>query len=326
MELQTISHVSKIFGISRRMLCYYEEIGLIESQRKEGYAYRVYDEAAIKRLQQIIILRKLQIPIKQIKKILNNQDAVEIIEIFKRNVSELDEQITALSTVKSILSRFVDDLQEKADMRLKLDLLGDETMITVVNALSFSKNIITEKGDLAELNKASETLDRINKPKVFTFKAQLDDFLFLGYEQVVTSATDFGMVWDNFFKESDKVGFGKYEQIIWYYKKGEQIYFVGKMVERAVEIPEGFSLVKFPACEYMVVTHEWISDFHDGIFLTQEYIGIGQTQDHKGSIPMLDGYIRYDGPDSPITQIEIENAGNEHGSRFERWIPIRKAE
>ena len=52
MELQTISQVSKTYGVSVRMLRYYEEEGLIESKRKEGYAYRAYDEAAIKRLQQ----------------------------------------------------------------------------------------------------------------------------------------------------------------------------------------------------------------------------------------------------------------------------------
>ena len=66
MELKTIRQVSLDYGISRQMLCYYEEIGLLKSSRKDDYAYRVYDEDAVKRLQQIIILRKLQIPMKQI--------------------------------------------------------------------------------------------------------------------------------------------------------------------------------------------------------------------------------------------------------------------
>jgi len=122
------------------MLRYYEQIGLIESSRRDDYAYRVYGETAIKRLQQIIILRKLQIPVKQIKDILENQDAVAVIEIFRQNISELDEKITALSTVRSILSRFVDELREKADISLKLDLLNDTTMLAAVGSLSFSEN------------------------------------------------------------------------------------------------------------------------------------------------------------------------------------------
>ncbi|NLV37000.1 MAG: MerR family DNA-binding transcriptional regulator, partial [Clostridiaceae bacterium] len=43
MELQTISQVSRDYGISTRMLRYYEQAGLILSLRKDDYAYRVYD-------------------------------------------------------------------------------------------------------------------------------------------------------------------------------------------------------------------------------------------------------------------------------------------
>ena len=161
MELKTIRQASLDYGVSRRMLCYYEEIGLIKSSRKDDYAYRVYDENAIQRLQQIIILRKLQIPVKQIKDILNNQNAVEVIEIFKQNISQLDEEITALSTLKSILMRFVDELQEKADIYLKLELLNDKTMLALVSTLSFSKNKIKEKVSMEELNKANENLNKL---------------------------------------------------------------------------------------------------------------------------------------------------------------------
>ncbi len=161
MKLKTIRQVSLDYGVSRRMLSYYEEIGLIKSSRKDNYAYRVYNENAIQRLQQIIILRKLQIPVKQIKDILNNQNAVEIIEIFRRKISELDEEITALSTLKSILIRFVDELKEKADVSLKLELLNDKTMLAIVSTLSFSENKIKEKVSIEELNKPNEILNKL---------------------------------------------------------------------------------------------------------------------------------------------------------------------
>ena len=61
MEPMTISQVSKILGISTRMLRYYEKAGLIESRRKEGYAYRIYDENTVCRLRRILLLRKLRI-------------------------------------------------------------------------------------------------------------------------------------------------------------------------------------------------------------------------------------------------------------------------
>ena len=169
MGLKTIRQVSLDYGISRQMLFYYEEIGLLKSSRKDDYAYMVYDEGAIKRIQQIIILRKLQIPMKQIKDILNNQNAVEIIEIFKQNISGLDEQITALSVVKSILKRLVDELKGNADIRLKLDILNDKTMLAVASSLSFSENKINNvKGNLTmeNLNKAHETLNKLKDSDV----------------------------------------------------------------------------------------------------------------------------------------------------------------
>ena len=41
MEYLTIRQVSRNFGVSTRTLRYYEELGLLQSTRKEAYAYRV---------------------------------------------------------------------------------------------------------------------------------------------------------------------------------------------------------------------------------------------------------------------------------------------
>ncbi|MCL2078334.1 MAG: effector binding domain-containing protein [Oscillospiraceae bacterium] len=157
-QMQTVGAVSKNLGISSRMLRYYEKIGLIESGRMEDYAYRVYDEAAIRKIRQIIILRKLRVPVKQIREIFGNDDAVGIIEIFERNISELDEQITALSTVKSILYRLVQELHEKANMRLQLDYLGDNCVFAIVESISFPSNTLPDEKSIDDLNKASEDL------------------------------------------------------------------------------------------------------------------------------------------------------------------------
>lgn len=165
-QLHAVGTVSKNLGISSRMLRYYEQIGLIESRRMEDYAYRVYDEDAIHRLRQIIILRKLRVPVKQIQEIFGNSDAVSVIDIFERNISELDEQITAVSTVKSILSRLVRELREKANMRLQLDYLGDSSVFAIVDSISFPKNTLKEEKSMDDLNKANEALSKLEEKNV----------------------------------------------------------------------------------------------------------------------------------------------------------------
>ncbi|HBN84111.1 MAG TPA: MerR family transcriptional regulator, partial [Clostridiales bacterium] len=95
MNLTTISEISKKLSISTRTLRYYEQIGLIESIKKDDYAYRTYDEAAVIRLQQILVLRKLHISLKQIALIIKSEEATEVIDIFRQNLAEVDDEITA---------------------------------------------------------------------------------------------------------------------------------------------------------------------------------------------------------------------------------------
>ena len=160
-EMQTVSAVSKSLGVSSRMLRYYEQIGLIESQRIEDYAYRVYDEDAVRRLRQIVILRKLRVPVKQIREIFGNNDAASVVEVFERNISELDEQITALSTVKSILNNLVQELRDKANLHLQLDYLGDNSVFAFVDSVSFPKNTLQEEQSMDDLNKANDSLGKL---------------------------------------------------------------------------------------------------------------------------------------------------------------------
>ena len=106
MELQTVSHVSKTLGISAQMLRYYERSGLVKSLRKEDYAYRVYDNENIRRLQQIVILRKLQISMKEIKNILETQQGTgtfisktDLVVPEKEREDKLTEICTQFSSV-----------------------------------------------------------------------------------------------------------------------------------------------------------------------------------------------------------------------------------
>jgi len=166
MELQTIQQVSKAYDISSRMLRYYEQTGLIESFRNEDNAYRLYDESTLKRIQQIIILRKLRLPVKHIKAIFENQDATAAIEAFQKNISELDEEITALSTIKSILKHLVNELKDKANIIIQLDALTDSSILPMIDSLSFTDNKIKENLSIDALNRASEVINKLRNVRV----------------------------------------------------------------------------------------------------------------------------------------------------------------
>ncbi|MDE7300484.1 MAG: MerR family transcriptional regulator, partial [Lachnospiraceae bacterium] len=100
MENLTISQVSKICGVTPRMLRHYEKLGLIQTQRREDSSYRMYDEETVQRLQQIIILRKLRIPLKQIAVILQDEEQRESLRLLQENLAELDDEIASLDLIR----------------------------------------------------------------------------------------------------------------------------------------------------------------------------------------------------------------------------------
>lgn len=159
MEIMTISEVSKRFEVSTRMLRYYEKMGLLASERIPDYAYRVYDETAIKRLQKILVLRKLRIPVKQISDIINDEDQMRTLEILQDNLAKMQEEIAAMAAVRDVLSSLVLRLGESAARQVKLDLLKDAELMEIVHVLNPPKTNLKEEHSMDDLTKAGEVLE-----------------------------------------------------------------------------------------------------------------------------------------------------------------------
>ena len=156
MENLTISQVTQRYGVTHRMLRHYEKLGLIRPIYREDYAYRCYDEAALKRVQLIVILRKLRIPLKQIAVILQDDRYEQTRQILQDSIDELDGEIRSLDTIRSILNTFIQRIDEKT----RLDLLGETDLIEAANAILPSKNNLKENLGMNELEKANETLEK----------------------------------------------------------------------------------------------------------------------------------------------------------------------
>ena len=158
MELPTIGQVSKSFNVSARTLRYYEQMGLIIPAKNDDNSYRIYDADSIIRLQQIIILRKLRIPLKQIAEILKNNDAKVAIEAFKRNLSEIEDEITALSTIRGVIASLIERLNLNSE---KLALLDDENLLEIVDSLTVTKINFKEEKTMEKLDQAEKKLNKL---------------------------------------------------------------------------------------------------------------------------------------------------------------------
>lgn len=97
--MMTVNEVSKLTGVSIRTLQYYDTIGLLKPSQYTEAGYRLYDGAALERLQQILLFRELEFPLKEIRKIIDAPN-------FDRSKA-LEQQIELLTMKKEHLENLI---------------------------------------------------------------------------------------------------------------------------------------------------------------------------------------------------------------------------
>ena len=98
--MMTVQKVSQLTGVSIRTLQYYDRIGLLPPTEYTDAGYRLYDDKALETLQQILLFRELEFPLKDIGKIIGSPD-------FDRNKA-LEQQIELLTLKKEHIENLID--------------------------------------------------------------------------------------------------------------------------------------------------------------------------------------------------------------------------
>ncbi len=115
--MRTVHEVSRLTGVSIRTLQYYDNIGLLRPAQYTEAGYRLYDDAALETLQQILLFRELEFPLKEIREIIQSpgfdrEKAIEQqIELLRLKKEHLENLIT--------LARETKDKGGKAKMNFK---------------------------------------------------------------------------------------------------------------------------------------------------------------------------------------------------------------
>lgn len=81
--------------------------------------------------------------------------------VFQNNIEEIDDEVTALSTIKSILNTFVDKINESLNASIKIDILSDDTLTEIVDTLEITKMKLKEEKTATDLQVASEKLNKL---------------------------------------------------------------------------------------------------------------------------------------------------------------------
>lgn len=106
--MMTVKDVSNLTGVSIRTLQYYDTIGLLKPSKYTESGYRLYDDMALERLQQILLFRELEFSLKEIKEIIDAPDfnkkkalgqQIELLLLKKEHIENLIDFARRIKTI-----------------------------------------------------------------------------------------------------------------------------------------------------------------------------------------------------------------------------------
>lgn len=116
-KLFTIGQFAALHGINKKTLMWYDEIGLFKPAFiHEENGYRLYSYYQSTELEVILLLRDMNVPIRDIQEFMKNRSAGSMADLLRDKISELDRTIQGLKAVRSKLCSRRQEMTELLDL------------------------------------------------------------------------------------------------------------------------------------------------------------------------------------------------------------------
>lgn len=258
-----IREVSLKYDISARTLRYYEDMGLIASIRSGDYAYRMYDAAALKRLEQILILRKLNISIKDIQKIFQSADTSVVLEVLAKKAEGIDEEVALLHELKEIVLQFIHQIEtlnfsEATDIKLLYDKAKEiELKLSDKeegeNPADYSEKSDkdsqkeqkdTKDGGSSELDHFLKVTEKLKRgPEVRIIELPKCRMATSGYDAFENIIGKFDAWWDDYDKKRRGISFSPLD-FLWF-EEGQAVWWLAVEKDATSEDTGGYDIIDF---------------------------------------------------------------------------------
>ena len=117
-----IKEVEAAVGITRKNIRYYESEGLLHPARTTGNSYREYGPEDLERLEQIKLLRKLDMPISEIRSVLTGEQSLA--QAARRQRMMLEGRVHSLTRAQELCAMLSRE-EEQPDLRSCLGRLEE---------------------------------------------------------------------------------------------------------------------------------------------------------------------------------------------------------
>ena len=109
-----INEVEAIVGVTRRNIRFYEKEGLLSPARNNQNGYREYGDAEVEELERIKLLRKLGVPLDEIRRM--QRGDVTVSDAMRRHIITLEREQEDLIQSKSFCDRLKDEQIRLCDL------------------------------------------------------------------------------------------------------------------------------------------------------------------------------------------------------------------
>lgn len=190
--MKTVRQVCELTGLTPRTLRHYDAIGLLKPTAVTEAGYRLYDDAALGRLQTILLFRELEFPLKDIKAILDDpnfdqQEALEQqVKLLELRIAHLQRLIELAKTTQ----KGGNDMDFQAFDHTELDQYAQEVKERWGGRLAYAESREKLKGKTKEEVDAmgAEMMEiftrlgqkrgqRADSPEVQALVKELQDFI-----------------------------------------------------------------------------------------------------------------------------------------------------
>ena len=109
-----INEVEQLVGVTKRNIRFYEKEGLLNPGRNADNGYRDYTDADVEALRKIKLLRKLDVPMEEIRKM--QQGILTLDDGLRRHIIQLEREQANLATIRTLCQTLADAGQQLADL------------------------------------------------------------------------------------------------------------------------------------------------------------------------------------------------------------------
>jgi DNA-binding transcriptional MerR regulator len=285
-------------------------MGLLWSSHPDNKTQRYYDADALERLKQIIVLRKLQIPVKDIITIFKSEDTTALIQAFVDKLESLDTEISALSELRQIVDDFLHKMLLSGIKKISaITLLYEET----------EKRLATSEPMVSHEKNGSVMFERLSEVSREALRLHDVRVIQLPFMRVLTSRLKTGQAEgldENLF---EKYGFmpnpGLRNCFFRKEPNGEWIMLI--KIPQDYENATGYIDEDFPGGLYAIAT-SFMTDMDDTFILLRDYIN---RSDDYAFDTGADGLLQRDEMIEEILPWDIVEKFNRY--QQDVFVPIR---